>query len=397
MTVQLVLATSLFGAAVADAAGRAGLLGEPSRRVLVLAETGPVPEIVPPLAQVPGADTVLGRFDAVVDLNGTIAPLHPAAWAVQEQGAPTLQRLLRTAWDLGGGPVELVLPSVHAAPATTLAAVFDDARLWALATGAESLVREPVDIGWKDGVRYLGLAYLEHAPGAPVQLLAQYGVPARPVPIEVVRDALAGIPAPDSLPDGAALALGPAPGAPNEHGQLTAMVRAAADRGHAVVAIKPHPSALPVRADLLHRIGEWAGIELTVLADARPAESFVLATRPALVLGGASGTLLTVRTVAGAPVEPVGAGVHLAALDPYENPARPALVAGTALAGGGRFARPDELVRLLETVGFCRRPSTDEQVRARAGEFVASLTPGERTLFFEERGLSRAGLSGQQS
>lgn len=117
--------------------------GPDRRRVLVVADVAPEPE-VDPLMGTAGVANLLGAFHSVVDWNAAIAPFHPADF--ERVGDPWVaQRWLRSHWSLGNGPVELILEPPLRPPGRVLAAIFLDAPLVVYGTGPDAPTTDDLD------------------------------------------------------------------------------------------------------------------------------------------------------------------------------------------------------------------------------------------------------------
>ncbi|HEY1176934.1 MAG TPA: hypothetical protein VGF17_12315, partial [Phytomonospora sp.] len=135
-TVQLFLASTLYGAATLAAAIDSGAFGErAARRILLVSTNTPTPETSTPLSAAPGFAPLARRFDEVLDWNATIQPQHPAAWAPQPDDTPIWERLLRDRWGLGDAPVRLVVESIQGNPARAVVDVFADSTVDVYADG----------------------------------------------------------------------------------------------------------------------------------------------------------------------------------------------------------------------------------------------------------------------
>ena len=72
---------------------------------------------------------VRSRFDRVVDLAALLYPRRPVQFAPRTEEYPAWERLLRSHWGLGTGPLQILLDSIQVNPGTRLAGIFDDAEL----------------------------------------------------------------------------------------------------------------------------------------------------------------------------------------------------------------------------------------------------------------------------
>ena len=132
---QLVIASTFFQCLSLVAAVDAGKLPDADERILVLADGSQAPELTVPLAEQEGFAVVRSRFDRVVDLAELLYPRRPVQFAPRREEYAVWERLLRSHWRLGGGPLQLVLDFVQVNPGYSLAGVFADAELWTHSDG----------------------------------------------------------------------------------------------------------------------------------------------------------------------------------------------------------------------------------------------------------------------
>ncbi|MGV8909632.1 MAG: hypothetical protein ACOH1Y_11675 [Propionicimonas sp.] len=147
MTTQLCLVRTRLDLATLAAMVAAGLLGTPSRRVLVVADVVEVPETSPRLADEPGFGTLAAGFDDLVDYNDAVHPNHPGVWRPRQTEEPMWERYFRAVWGLGSRPLEVVAPDLHLAPGSSLAVVFADARVLGYLAGPPGRADSPAPAG----------------------------------------------------------------------------------------------------------------------------------------------------------------------------------------------------------------------------------------------------------
>ncbi|MYU23654.1 hypothetical protein GTY84_17960, partial [Streptomyces sp. SID8352] len=182
MSTQVFLASTPYGAAVFAAALDAGCLAPADRRILLVATVGEVPEAAPGVHELPGFAGVRERFDEVRSWNEAVRPLHPDSWAPRAADVPLWERCLRADWALGDGDVALVVESVTARPALSVAQVFTDAPVTVCAADARVYGPTPARLDPLLGTRVERLLHLDLAPGLAPLLLTEFGVPAATVP-----------------------------------------------------------------------------------------------------------------------------------------------------------------------------------------------------------------------
>ncbi|WP_309050896.1 polysialyltransferase family glycosyltransferase [Streptomyces sp.] len=418
--VQIFQVSTLYGAATVAAALDAGQFGprEDARRLLLISRNAEIPETALRLEDMTGYERIAARFDGTLDWNETIHPYHPATWAPRPEEAPLWQRVLRTAWDLGTAPVELVVESIQVNPAKALAGTFPESSVHVYADGLMSYGPTRNDLAQSVACRVRRVLHLDLVPGLRPLLLTEYGVGSELVPDEAFRAVLAEIAreadgdpeieraaaaAPTALLLGQYLAALSLLTVEEEEALHVRMLRGAAAAGHRSLVFKPHPSA-PVRySQVLHEAAEEAGVRLTVLGGPLLAETFFARCRPRLVVGCFSTALLTAAVYHGIPVARVGTAELLERLSPYENSNRVPLTLVDRLladlegpqepAVPGRA--PESLAPLVRAVGYCMRPKSHPGLRAEAERYLAAhlADPGIAPHFDAVR-LTQLGLPG---
>ncbi|MEU7131959.1 polysialyltransferase family glycosyltransferase [Streptomyces sp. NPDC046261] len=417
---QILLASTLYGAATLAAAIDAGLLGSADRRLLLVANTAAVPETTPAFDEAPGFERLRTRFDAVLSWNETIAPFHPTGWSPRPDDAPLWERHLRLLWGLGEDEVTIVLESIQVNPALALVQLFPDAPLEVYADGLMSYGPTRSKLDPLIGTRVGRLLHLDLVPGLEPLLLREFGVASHVVPGEVFTKVLAELADAAAChlppaPEGAALLLGQYLSAldiltPEEEERLhVRMLRGAAGRGHRAVLFKPHPSAPARWSRMLEEEAARLDVALTVLDAPVPAEVVYQRLRPALVVACFSTALLTANTFYGLPVARCGTDLLLERLTPYQNSNRvPVTIVDALLPDledplwavvreGGHNATdapaPD-LSGLLAAVGYAMQPQIHPALRPAAERYLStSLTP-HTWRYFKRRRLTTLGLPG---
>jgi hypothetical protein len=406
--VQIFQASTLYGAATLAAAldaGRFGPAGE-ARRVLLLTNNAAVPEVAPRMTEMTGFPAVAARFDQVEDWNEAIAPHHPGGWRPRPEDTDLWERVLRTRWDLGTGPVTLVVESIQVSPARSLAAVFAGAPVHVYADGLMSYGPTRDEPPHSVAVRVQRLLHLDLVPGLRPLLLSEFGVEAELVPDDAFRAVLADLSraaaddpevvraaeaAPTALLLGQYLAALNILTAEEEEDLHVRMLRGAAAAGHRSVAFKPHPTA-PVRyGEALEREAAAAGVRLTTLRGTLLAEVFYAHLPLDLVVGCFSTAMLTASVYYGIPTARVGTETVLRQLTPYENSNRVPLVIVDHVVPdleAGEEARlpeaPPTLQPLVGAVGYGMQPVRYPWLRAGA-EQLLSRAAGDPGAEREER------------
>ncbi|GAA2456064.1 polysialyltransferase family glycosyltransferase [Streptomyces macrosporus] len=433
--VQLFEVSTLYGAATLAAALDAGLFGPRHRvlRVLLVSNNAEVPETASRLDGMQGWHRLAARFDRVVDWNDTIRPHHPSTWTPAANDAPLWERMFRASWDLGDGPIDLVVESVHVSPAKALATIFADASVHVYADGLMSYGPTREKLPQATACRIQRLLHLDLVPGLTPLLLTEYGVPSELVPSDTFRAVLDELD--DADADGAADADGgvdpDAAGAPTAVllGQYLAalgiltvdeeealherMLRGAAAAGHRSVLFKPHPTAPARYSKVLDKAAADTGIRLEVLDRPMLAETVFRRYRPRLVVGCFSTAMLTASALYGVPIARVGTGPLLDRLTPYQNSNRIPLTIVDALVpdleapeaaerGGGEVVTEAEdagrrIEPLVRAVGYCMQADRYPDLRAEAEAWLsARLAEGGDTVprYFKRRRLTALGLPG---
>ncbi|MEU3353272.1 polysialyltransferase family glycosyltransferase [Streptomyces sp. NPDC037389] len=411
--VQLLLVSTLYGAATLAAALDAGQLPAAERRYLVVANTAVIPETTPGPDRAPGFERLLARFDGVLSWNDAISPFHPAGWSPRPDDAPLWERYLRLLWGLGTDDVTIVLESIQVNPALALAQVFPDAPLDVYADGLMSYGPTRSKLDPLIGTRVRRLLHLDLVPGLRPLLLTEFGVEAETVPGEAFAKVLAELsescPGLPESPEGAALVLGQYLSAldilsPEEEERLhVRMLRGAVRRGHRDVLFKPHPSAPARWSRILEEEAARQGARLTVLDVPVLAEVVYQRLRPALVVACFSTALLTARTFHGLPVARAGTDLLLERLTPYQNSNRvpvtlvdallPDLEDDTALLGPSAPA-PADLSGLLAAVGYAMQPQIYPALRPAAERYLSTQLNPRTWRYFKRRRLTALALPG---
>ncbi|MFD8640950.1 polysialyltransferase family glycosyltransferase [Streptomyces zaomyceticus] len=418
--VQIFQVSTLYGAATLAASLDAGQFGprEDTRRLLLISRNAEIPETALRLEDMTGYERIAARFDGTLDWNETIHPYHPAVWAPRPEEAPLWQRVLRTAWDLGTAPVDLIVESIQVNPAKALAGAFPESSVHVYADGLMSYGPTRSDLAQSIACRIRRVLHLDLVPGLRPLLLSEYGVEPELVPDSAFRAVLAEIAEeaaddphivraaaaePTALLLGQYLAALSLLTAEEEEDLHVRMLRGAVAAGHRSVVFKPHPTAPPSYSRVLHEEAERAGVRLTLLDGPLLAETFYERCRPGLVVGCFSTAMLTAAVYYGVPVARVGTAEVLERLTPFENSNRvPLTVVDHLIADLERGeepavpgAAPDSLTPLVRAVGYCMRHKSHPGMREEAARYLAAhhADPAVAHHFSEER-LTLLGLPG---
>lgn len=406
MTTQVFLASTLYGAVTLAAALDSGCFPPADRRLLVVTNNAAVPETAVPLDRMPGFERLRDRFDSVLSWNDTVAPFHPGGWSPRPDDVPLWERYLRLLWRLGEEePVELVVESLHVAPALSVAQLFPDAAIDVYADGLMSYGPTRDKLDPLVGERVRRLLHLDLVPGLRPMLLAEFGAAAEVVPTEAFTKVVDELADADAVgaPEGSALLLGQYLSAlgilsPAEEEALhVRMVRGAVARGHRRLVFKPHPMAPASWSRALEREAEELGAELTVPARPVLAEVLFRRLRPALVVACFSTGLFTAARFYGVPVARVGTGPLLDRLSPYQNSNRVPVTLADALVPdleSGGTHDVDDLTGLLHAVGFAMQPQVRPDLRPAAERYLSAHLDARTRRYFKRRRLTVLGLPG---
>lgn len=385
-----------------------------SERILLASNNALVIEQATGLADTPGAETLLERFDRVLVLNDLIAPQHPSSWSPAERDLPMFERLIRKEWDLGAEEVELVLESPQVNPAIALSRVFSDAFIRVHADGLMSYgpTRSRIPLGM--GQRLTELHCLPLVEGLRPLLLREYGIHPGFVPgsaFTAVDDELAA-----ALDDEVAALVGDLDGADTafavgqylsalglitfeeEEALHLEMIEKAARSGCTAVVFKPHPAAPHSARAVLEAAAASHGIALTVIDSPIITEVLLHRLQPRLMIGVFSTALATARAIYGIETATVGTELLLDRIAPYQNSNRVPLTIIDRLDRTGAAelsaAQAAELQSLVEAVAYCMQPIIAQDLRPVA-QNVLALTAGTPEMrYFKKRRLMKLGLPG---
>ncbi len=415
---QLVVASTFFQCLSLVAAVDAGALPDADERILVLADGSQAPELTVPLAEQAGFDVVRSRFDRVVDLAALLYPRRPVQFAPRLAEFPVWDRLLRSHWRLGTGPLQVVLDFIQVNPGFSLAGIFADAELWTHSDGLMTYSPTRRGLPLRLAQRLTGLVHLDLVPGLTPQLLSEYGVGRHTVPLPALgavieevqrdttpRDGIVDVGRPTALVLGQYLSSLGLVSRAEESELNTALVLEAAGRGAEVCVVKPHPAAPPAHTLALAEAARRAGVELVVDTQPEAAELTMHRHRPQWVISCFSTGLTTARYLLGLEAVAVGTSALLPRLAPYENSNRVPLVLAEALfhrqdfrppALAGSVPEGRDLQRLVDTVAYCMQPALHPESAAGAAAYLELLTqePEVLQLFFKRRRLTLLGLPG---
>lgn len=417
MTTRLICCSTLFQLISVSAMRAAGAFGS-DRCVLLLTNTSTAPELVADVDAGDGvAEALLPHFDAVVHLDEWIAPIHPREWRVAPANGPMLERLFRSVFELGDGPLELVLESLPNAPGGALAEVFPSARISMHSDGLMSYGPLRRALPRHVAERIEAIYYVDLVPGLRPVRLEEYQPRHVSVPAESLREVFAELASHtlDRLPDpsllrdrtSAALLLGQYLTAidilsgEEEVALHQAMIDAAVEVGCTDIVFKPHPQAPPAALGPLQKYAETVGAKLSVVREAVSAEALFELMHPAVVISCFSTALTTADAVYGLPVIAVGTDTVVSRLTPYQNSNRVPLAIIDAVYAQGILppaqAEPhtptEDLQAMLETLAYTLQPQFYDNHRELAEEFLtAADTP--LLAYFTRGRLRRLGLPG---
>ncbi|MGP4112140.1 polysialyltransferase family glycosyltransferase [Streptomyces sp. 4N509B] len=422
---QILVASTLYGAATLAAALDSGLLPVARRRVLLVCNNAASPETTPALDEAPGFERLRSRFDEVRSWNDAISPMHPGSWEPRAGDVPMWERHLRMLWRLGDEDVALVLESIQVNPARALAQLFPAAPIDVYADGLMSYGPTRNRLPTLVGTRVGRLFHPELLPGVRPLLLTEFGVTPEVVPAAAMKKVLGELAdaTPDVVPkeltavgdaeEPPALLLGQylsALGilsAAEEQRLHARMLRGVAALGHRRAVFKPHPTAPP---DWTRRLAEEAAaldVELTVLDTPVLAEVLYERLRPSIVVGAFSTALLTASVLYGLPVARVGTEMLLERLSPFQNSNRvPVTVVDAILPDlddaeavrawrmPGEEECRERLAGLLAAVGFTMQPQLYPELRGEAERYLETKLNGVTRRYFKRRRLTVLALPG---
>ncbi|MFD9632096.1 alpha-2,8-polysialyltransferase family protein [Streptomyces violascens] len=408
-TTQIFAASTLYGVATLAAAIDSGCFPPADRRLLLISNNAPAPEISPALDTMPGFPQLRGRFDGVLSWNDTIAPFHPGGWSPRADDVPLWERQLRVLWELSDDRIELALESIQVNPAQAVAQIFPDAPLTVYADGLMTYGPTRNKLDPLIGTRVRRVLHLDLVPDLTPLLLGEFGVPSETVPtaafVKTVGELAAAEAELGSESGGSepvALLLGQYLSAlsiltPAQEEELhLRMLRGAAARGHGRIVFKPHPSAPPAWSRELAREADSLGVQLTVLDRPLLAEVLYERLSPALVVGCFSTALLTASTFYGIPVARVGTELLLDRLAPYQNSNRvPVTIADALLPPLEPGPAPEvDLAGLLPAVGYAMQPELRPDLRDAAERYLSGSLDAHTWRYFKRRRLTALGLPG---
>nr|WP_274636337.1 polysialyltransferase family glycosyltransferase [Microbacterium bovistercoris] len=406
--IQLFALHTAYGLMTAVSAIDEGLVEPADERILVPINSAAVPEIHRGLDEAPHLRPLLSRFDRIEPLTALLSPLHPTGWSPREQELPLLERLFRRAWGLGEEPLHVFVQTPQVAPTRIFLSMFSRATLSIIGDGL--MTYSPIRSRMPRSVveRVESVVYADVVPGIEPLLFDQA---ARiPVPAAAFARAIAEVdeattdaelqllardPASTALVLGQYLTALEIVSAGEELAMQEEMIDRACDWGVERVVFKPHPSAPPALTDAVRARALQRGVAFTTYGGDVPAEVVAVRLSAVGVAAGFSTALPTVQALAGTPIAAVGNDVVLERLAPFENGNRiPATIVDALTRPGSPFAATGELQLLVDAVGYAMQPRIAEQLRPRAEELLARISPAERTRYFSAARLAQLGLPG---
>lgn len=389
MTTQIFVASTPFGLITLAAALADGAWPAADQRILVISNTSTAPEASPGLLGSAGMEQLTGLFDRTYDYNELISPLHPSEWRPPDTELPLLQRLVAHEWGVVDHDQRLIVESIQAAPAMTIARLFPDAQVDVYADGLMSYSPTRVGLYTQIGSRIDRLHHLDLVPGVTPLLLREWEAKPSLIDTASFRTVVGslGIDVPKVItaaePGSVAVLLGQYLSAigvlsvEEEQELLRELVVGAVAAGFGTLVFKPHPSAPDLLTTAIVAEAERLGAELTVHDEPDPVEAWFDQPGIGLVAGCFSTALLTAASCYGLPTARIGTELALERVRPYENsnripvtlvhaslPDLHQLAAGPALAPAAvGTVSTDDLVR---TVGYCMQSGRNQDLRPTA-------------------------------
>lgn len=427
---QIVQVSTLYQLANIAATIDAGLLGAPDeRRILVVANNSYAPEITPSATQMPGSQTLLSRFERVIDWNATIWPNHPKTFGVAPSKAPILRRLLGLEWELAPDEdISLVVESLPGHPAHCLTQIFHDSMISVHADGLMSYgpIRNP--LGRPVWQRLETVHYTDLLPGVTPRQMAEHDPRRVALPIADLATVI----------DEMAVEVGPAlaEAGLNEPldssavilGQYLAqihliseeeelklhlqMVDEVASKGLSTVVFKPHPTSARTMIEPLRDRSRELGLRFILAEVPVLAEILIARLKPSLVVSCFSTGMITSQAMFDVEIAAVGTDLLLKRLAPYQNSNRipltiidalcrsgyslPADAAAQSSGAGapGTAAKGRDVNTLIDAVTYCMQPTIMVDLRDPAVEFLESALGSKDMKYFKRKRLTRLNLPG---
>lgn len=319
----------------------------------------------------------------------------------------TADRLLKAAGKTDVAPLLLVGDrSLDAGRA--LARRLDEVPVTLVATGAAVYGPTPHAVRGRLARLTDRVLHADLAPGLEPLLLSERSVTATAVPLDDLRAAAALLPVPAPLPDPTTLVLGHLREwagvleTEEQEDLLVWMVRRCAEAGHSRIVLLLDPGARPRTRRQLEKAAKESRAELTLVEDAGPVEPWLADPGVRLVVGCATGDLLTAAAVFGRRTAQLGTDVIVKRLEPFSDPRRPAatLVLATVADLRSWTAAPEgeappavDLRALMTAVGYAMEPELLAGRRREAIDFLRGKgEPGKG--YVRRRRLSALRLPG---
>ena len=372
-------------------------VGEVEERVLLVVNSVPAPETAVPVHLVAEYEPLVARFGRVVHLNDLIRPEHPFGWSpvADSHHARLAAAQLRSECGVGDGePHTLWLESIQGVASHSLARTMDTAEVNIYSDGLMTYGPTRIDLSPRIGDRVRGVYHLDLAPGHTPYVLREFGPRYHPFPVESflrTTKLLHAAPIehevePVSIVLGQYLADLELLTPEQDAALLERMIAVALEAEPGLpVLVRPHPRAA---RDDVHRVVQGfsdAGAAVRLAPPAGLVETLYQELDVRLVVSCFSTGMFTARAL-GIRTIAVGAREVLAALEPYQNSNRVAVVMAdllnesAALEGGGiRGREPDqetiELVIAMTSISM--QPGVLEALVGVHDERLAAL-PAER-------------------
>ncbi len=407
---QVFVLNSAYGLMTAAAAIDAAMVPPAAGgRILLTVNAATTPETVADLDASPHLRSLLSRFDHVESLGALVSPTLPVRWEPDVDELAVLERLLRRAWRIDDGAVELFLQSPQVAPALTVLRLFPTAPATIIGDGLMTYAPLRRRLPHTLTVRVTAVVYADVVPQVTPLLLAgsARSTPLPPATFRAVVDEVAAhtadadldVLATSAMPTvlilGQYLAALGLVSAAEEEAMQRQMVDEALRFSPERVVFKPHPSAPPaIAAAVAERAGEL-GVACEVYTGAVPAEIVAARMHVTGVVAGFSTALPTLRALYGTPIAAVGTDVLLRRLDPFENSNRiPVTIVDALARAESPYAAPARLQHLVDAVGFAMQPHVAAHLRPRAEALLNELNADERDRYFAPERLRSLRLPG---
>lgn len=376
-------------------------VGRVEDRVLLVMNTVPAAEAVPPLHESQGFAPLLARFGRIVDLNTLIAPEHPHGWS-PEPGTHHARLATAQLLDACGidtdAPHTLWVESIQSAASYSLTRLFERADVNVYADGLMTYGPTRIDVSPLVGDRIRGVYHLDLVPGHAPAVLREYAPEYHAVPVEAFLSVLRGaqpevrehgIDGPVTLVVGQYLAdlglLTPE----QDAALLDRMIAVAiASEPEATVLVRAHPRAVALGQGRVLERYRARGYDVRPAPTGGLVETLFTDLEVRAVVSCFSTALFTARSL-GIRTIAVGARELLRTLRPYQNSNRMAIVLADLLSERAPLedgpvepaeADQDLVALVLALTALSMQPGVLESWLGRYDEQLLALSPGQRDV-----------------